>query len=334
MRVASLSLTDLRARSGLLSPTAAAVSRPLEGDNGIADTIELIIVCPLHTSFLAQRSRSGGTALMITTDELRLVCAEELEKGRFSLSLPSSPEDWEHRRAAALNVIKQKSNIPDVLLNLVLVQLKELTPVKLMLRRTVEGFMAEVEVVDVKINYPSDMGSMAWELENVKPASEVLAWLLRIELRALKYAERRSSAKVRSSPHLIPRSTISDIALDLLERSEWRYPPGDQLVDLFRELLNLENPKQQYPRELEAQEKAANILAHNPQIGVGELAKAVGVNKSSVSRWMKRPDFQDRVKRESTHKLALTWSPNGLWHVGDISRNFFETLSRPQLKAF
>ena len=135
-------------------------------------------------------------------------------------------------------------------------------------------------------------------------ALEALALLLRIELRALKYAERRSSAKARSSPHLIPRSTISDVALDLLERSEWRYPLGEQLVDLFRELLNLENPKQQYPRELEAQEKAANILAHNPQIGVAELAKAVGVNKSSVSRWMKRPDFQDRVKRAAESKIG------------------------------
>jgi hypothetical protein len=193
---------------------------------------------------------------MITTDELKLVYAEELEKGRFSLSLASSPEDWAHRRTAALNMIKQKSNTPDVLLNLVLVELKELTPVKLKLRRTMEGFEVDVEVVDIKIRYPSEMGSMAWELENVTPASEALAWLLRIQLRALKYAERRSSAKARSSPHLIPRSTISDVALDLLQRSEWRYPPGDQLVDLFRELLNLENPKQQYPRELEAQEKA------------------------------------------------------------------------------
>jgi hypothetical protein len=246
-----------------------------------------------------------GIAFMIKTDELKLICLEELEKGHFEVSLPHSPEDWTYRRTAALHVLREKKGIiPDELLKLVLLELKELTPVKLKLRKTESGLEPVVEVVETKIDFPSEMGSLAWELSDLLPASEALAFFLRVELRYLKYAERRSSAKARSSPHLIPRSTIADIALDLLERGENKYPPGELLVDLIRELLNLENPKQRYPRQLESQEKAANILARNPQVGVAELANAVGVNKSSVSRWLKRSDFQARVKRAGDAKSS------------------------------
>jgi hypothetical protein len=242
---------------------------------------------------------------MIRTEELRSLEVEILEDGRFAISLPRSPEDRIYRRTAALHVLRQKKSTPNVLLNLVLLELKELTPVKINLRKTSEtDWKFEVEIVDTKIDFPSKMGSLASEVSNVLPASEALAFFLRMELRYLKYAERRSSAKARSNPQLTPRSTIADIALDLLERSERSYPPGVELVDLIRELLNLENPKQQHPRELEAQEKAAEILARNPQVGVGELAKAAGVHKSSVSRWLKRPDFQARVKRAGEAKSS------------------------------
>jgi len=247
---------------------------------------------------------------MIRTDELLLMKVEEEEDGSFVFSLPRSPEDWAHRRAAALNVLRSKEDIPDVLLNLVLVDLKEQTPIKCRLRKMPDSvWKVAVEVVDVEIDPSGGIASgsrelgdpmparMAWELQNLLPASEVLAFLLRTKLRELKYAERRSSSKARSNPHLIPRSTISDIALDLLERTTWNYPPGEELVDLFRELLNLENPKQEQPRRLDAQERAANIIANNAQIGVGELATAVGVNKSSVSRWLKHSGFQAMVKR-------------------------------------
>jgi hypothetical protein len=264
----------------------------------------MLSVAPLlcDVAPLLCEDHNRGIAFMIKTDELKLIYLEELENGHFEVSLPHSPEDWTYRRTAALHVLREKGNIPDELLKLVLLELKELTPIKLKLRKTESGLQPEVEVVETKINFPSEMGSLAWELSGLLPASEALAFFLRVELRYLKYAERRSSAKARSSPNLIPRSTIADIALDLLERSEWKYPPGELLVDLIRELLNLENPKQRYPRQLEAQEKAANILARNPQVGVAELANSVGVHKSSVSRWLKRPDFQARVKRAGDAK--------------------------------
>jgi hypothetical protein len=256
---------------------------------------------------------------MIRTDELKLAYLEESEEGRMVLSLPRSPDDLAQRRSSALRVIRQKSNlIPNRLLELVLVELKEQTPVKMLLRRPTgpPQFKVEVKVVDTEIDPSGGLARaswalgdpmparMAWELKNLIPASEALAFLLRSELRVLKYAERRSSAKARTDPHLIPRSTIADVALDLLQRSAWRYPPGEALVDLIRELLNLENPKPQHPRRPEAQESAAKILADDPTIGVAGLAKAVGVNKSSVSRWIKHPNFKAMVERATQGKRS------------------------------
>jgi hypothetical protein len=216
-----------------------------------------------------------------------------------------------------LELIRRTGLIPDVLLNLVLVELKERTPVRLKLRRIPEGFSKiEVEVVGKEID-PSgklefssrELGDpmparMPWDLENLMPASEALALMLLNALRDLKYAERRSSAKARSNPHLIPRSTISDVALDLLQRCEWKYPPGELLIDLFRDLLNLENPKAKYPRRMDARQRAANMLAHNPEMRISEVATAIGVNKSSVSRWLKRPDFQAMVNRAAEVKSS------------------------------
>jgi hypothetical protein len=247
---------------------------------------------------------------MITTEELRHVYLEPTGPNAFRVSWPRSPEDWPHRRALALEVLK--NTIPQALLDLVLLNLKEQTPVRLQLRRESEqSWKFEVEIVDKQIDPNGEFtkinrelgdpmpARMAWELEGLMPASEALACLLLLQLRRLKFAERRESAKARSNPDLIPRSTIADVALDLLHRSEWRYPSGECVVALVRDLLNLENPKQRQSRQPEAQENAVKTLAANPELGVGELARTVGVDKSTVSRWMERPDFQSRVKEET-----------------------------------
>jgi hypothetical protein len=94
---------------------------------------------------------------MIRTDELKLLHLDILEDGRFAFTLPSSPEDWTYRRTAALHMLQERSTIPDVLLNLVLLELKELTPVKLKCRKTSESaWNFEVEVVETKIDFPSE----------------------------------------------------------------------------------------------------------------------------------------------------------------------------------
>jgi hypothetical protein len=112
---------------------------------------------------------------MIRTDELLLMKVEEEEDGSFVFSLPRSPEDWAHRRAAALNVLRSKEDIPDVLLNLVLVDLKEQTPIKCRLRKMPDSvWKVAVEVVDVEIDPSGGIASGSRELGDPMPAR--MAW--------------------------------------------------------------------------------------------------------------------------------------------------------------
>jgi hypothetical protein len=131
-------------------------------------------------------------------------------------------------------------------------------------------------------------------------ASEALAYLLRILLRELRHAEKtRKAAPVRSM-NLAPRSLIAEIAMDLLGSCEtWAYPPGPLLNSLIRELLNLEHDKQGMSRNVDAQEGAADILARNPTVPTRELARALHVNASTISRWRGSPEFKQMVERKT-----------------------------------
>jgi hypothetical protein len=140
-------------------------------------------------------------------------------------------------------------------------------------------------------------------------APEALAYLLRIELRNLKYAEkRRKAAPVRTSK-LVPRSVIAEIVMDLLDGcSAANEPPGPFLNELFRELLDVGTDKHGKPRQFEAQEQAASIIAQHPTVPTRELARVVKVNASTVSRWRRSSEFQARVgKQKRFHEeLAQT----------------------------
>ena len=92
---------------------------------------------------------------MIRTDELKLVYLEETEEG-MTLSLPRSADDLAQRRSSAFKAIRQKSGfIPNTLLELVLVELKEQTPVQMVLRRTSGPvqFKVEVKVVNTESRF-------------------------------------------------------------------------------------------------------------------------------------------------------------------------------------
>ena len=131
-------------------------------------------------------------------------------------------------------------------------------------------------------------------------ASETLAFLLRIALRGLKYAEKsRKAAPVRSLK-LLPRSLIAEIAMDLLQSCEtWGRPPGPKLNDLVHELLNLERDSQSMSRDFETQKRAAGIVAIAPKVRTRELARAFNVNASTISRWRRSSEFKQMVDQKT-----------------------------------
>jgi hypothetical protein len=130
-------------------------------------------------------------------------------------------------------------------------------------------------------------------------ASEALAFLLRIFLRELKHAEKNRKAAPVRTLSLVPRSLIAEIAMDLLGSCEtWGHPPGPLLNSLMRELLNLEHDRQGMSRDVETQERAAGVVAQAPAVRTRELARALHVNASTISRWRRSPEFKQMVERK------------------------------------
>jgi hypothetical protein len=131
-------------------------------------------------------------------------------------------------------------------------------------------------------------------------ASEALAFFLRIFLRELGHAEKTRKAPPVRAMNLVPRSLNAEIAMDLLNScGTWAYPPGTLLNSLIRELLNLNHDKQGMSRKVDAQEEAADILARDPSVRTRELARALHVNASTISRWRRSPEFKQRVERKT-----------------------------------
>jgi hypothetical protein len=230
-----------------------------------------------------------------------------------------SPDEWYHRRTEAFAQLRKVGFIPGQLLDLV-EHFKEQTLVQPFVYKPTE----KVELrVGVKVLGKQEKGRKAFaemlaahkrmqdndEKEGMT-ASETLAFLLRIFLRALKHAEKNRKAAPVRTLNLVPRSLIAEIALDLLGSCvAWGYPPGPVLNSLMRELLNLERYRQGMSRVFETQERAAYIVAQAPKVRTRELARTLHVNASTISRWRRSPEFKQLVERKKDLLEVLKANP-------------------------
>jgi hypothetical protein len=87
------------------------------------------------------------------------------------------------------------------------------------------------------------------------------------------------------NPHLIKIALCGERAKILLN-------------SLMRELLNLEHDRQGMYRDVETQERAAGIVAQALTVRTRELARALHVNASTISRWRRSPEFKQMVERK------------------------------------
>jgi hypothetical protein len=144
-----------------------------------------------------------------------------------------------------------------------------------------------------------------WSLP--KTAGDALAGCLRSQL-ALLDAE---TAPVRSKKMLAP-SVIAGVAIDILETCVlFDQPPGQELVDLFRALLKVDKRPLKSSREFSARYRAAWMLAQKPNVSTRQLARILGVEPSSVSRWRKDASFGKMV--ESKKQSIQDLKARGLW---------------------
>jgi hypothetical protein len=237
---------------------------------------------------------------MIKTEDLPLVRIR-IDGESADVSLIEEPglslEEWKHVRDAAFAQLKAKTIIPRELIDLV-EDFNGQALVQIVFSKTPDGAGVQFGTTRKRKQNPDE--------QNLLTVSEALAWFLRLELRTLKHAEKkRAAAPVRTS-NLVPRSVISEIAMDLLDSCT--DAPGPFLNQLVRELLNVGTDKHGEPRQFEAQEQAASIVAQYPTVPTRALARVVKVNPSTVSRWRRSSEFQARVEehKQIHEELART----------------------------
>jgi len=220
-----------------------------------------------------------------------------------------SADEWDSRRTEAFAQLRTFGFIPAELLDLV-ERFKDQSAVQVSVSKLKDELAVQfgVKVIDNKHCSPASrlaeitVAKKRMEEDDKKEgmtASDALAFMLRIFLRELKQAAKaRQAAPVRRLK-LVPKSLISEIATDLLGScATWGVPPGHFLISLIRELLDLNHDRQGMSRDIETKARAARIVAQAPTVQTRELARALHVNASTISRWRRSSDFRQLVQRE------------------------------------
>ena len=84
--------------------------------------------------------------------------------------------------------------------------------------------------------------------------------------------------------------------------------PGPELIALLMELLNVDRHRRSLgAAHSEEKDIAAQLEAQVPNVGVRELAKAVGVAPSTITAWRREPDYEKHVKL--IRRLRNGWNP-------------------------
>jgi hypothetical protein len=125
-------------------------------------------------------------------------------------------------------------------------------------------------------------------------AGDALAKYLRLNLMDLRP---KKNAPVRLG-RMLARSAIATVAISILDIGRlFGRLPSRELVDLLRELLDADKTKHSADRQFVARHHAAWILAQDSDFPTRNLARSLGVNASSVSRWRRDSLFQKEIQR-------------------------------------
>lgn len=102
----------------------------------------------------------------------------------------------------------------------------------------------------------------------------------------------RDTRTKRGDTHLVMRGAflsdrlIGNFAYRMLRAcSRTDLPPPETLVDLMQQLLRQDRPPAKSERRYTQRLEAIGYLNENPNAGIREIARTVGVNPSTVGRW-------------------------------------------------
>lgn len=138
-------------------------------------------------------------------------------------------------------------------------------------------------------------------------AIEKLADKLWIELGVYEVLE-KEGATHPSNKDILPISLIKFLASRLLERMlahDGKIPI--LLVFLIRDLLEVKRYGHNQVRAPHQEKLALFYFAETPNRSASEVAKLVGVDKATITRWLQDPAFNERADRLSANKHKLTY---------------------------
>lgn len=95
----------------------------------------------------------------------------------------------------------------------------------------------------------------------------------------------------------IPNSLIDELALMMLEACSGEYTgPPQALTVLLRARMGRLGRSAFLPRKSEEKDLAALLLASDPSLSARKMAEIIGVEHTTVLRWLKEEEFRERVK--------------------------------------
>ena len=130
-----------------------------------------------------------------------------------------------------------------------------------------------------------------------------------LSLRLLEEIIRQEDMQREGTTHLvrrheqIPNSIIAELTLMMVESCLDHFvTPPQALAVLLRAQLGRFERRTFLPRKSEEKNLAALLVASDPEISARKIAETIGVNHTTVDRWLREKDFRDRV--EAAPKIA------------------------------
>ena len=151
------------------------------------------------------------------------------------------------------------------------------------------GSFSRDEVSNVLVSISTDQINKAFEL------TERAAEWLRIELKNLRDGEKVEGKAPVLTGQSLSRLLIADVAMTMVEGLQEQ--PGPDLIALLMELLNVDRHRRSLgAAHSEEKDRAVQLEAQVPNVGVRELTKPVGVAPSTITAWRRDPDYEKDVK--------------------------------------
>jgi len=159
--------------------------------------------------------------------------------------------------------------------------------------------MGEAERFGIDFDLLVKAIGLAPELDAINELSGVL----QKASQSRQIAEAKGEVQLSANSDLMGNALINFMAAAMLRNCcTLKVPAPYELLDVIERQLNVESFGKKQARQHKKETIAMLMLARNPEMSTSEIANELGVNKSTVSRWMRDDIFMsdlEAVRRDA-----------------------------------